>query len=62
MLGKSVVSPVGQYIKTGQLPVARVRGSADSMGTIRESAESRVRESAESSMSSGKMQLLVYAG
>ena len=37
---KSIVSPVGAYIKTGQLPVAKVRGSTSSMGTIRESAES----------------------
>ena len=39
---KSIVSPVGQYIKTGQLPVGKVRGSTSSMGTIRESAQSLV--------------------
>lgn len=46
---KSIVSPVGQYIKTGQLPVTKVRGSTScmrgstsSMGTIRESSESLV--------------------
>ena len=47
---KSIVSPVGQYIKTGQLPVgkvrgstsSKVRGSTSSMGTIRESAQSLV--------------------
>ena len=47
---KSIVSPVGQYIKTGQLPVAKVRGSTSClrastscMGTIQESSESLVR-------------------
>ena len=42
---QSIVSPVGQYIKTGELPVARVRGSTSSMGTIRESTEGHVRSS-----------------
>jgi hypothetical protein len=48
-LKKSIVSPVGQYIKTGQLPVAKVRGSTSClrastscMGTIKESSESFV--------------------
>ena len=54
---KSIVSPVGQYIKTGQLPVAKVRGSTSCMrrsttcmGTIRESSD--IRESSESLVSS----------